>query len=248
MIPHLFELKKKLLIYLIVFFIVFATCFPFAETFYKVLSAPLLKTLNSIEISAKPIVYFNITEAFTTYLYLCFAASLFITFPFLEALIWQFIKPGLKSSEQKKVFPYLFFFIPLFFSGACFAFLLVIPNVWEFFLSFQSKSAHGFTLEYIPRMEDYFSTTLKLLFTFGICFQLPLILKALIETNLTTVSAIQKKRRFFIIGIFIFAAMMTPPDILSQVALALPMLALFEISLVLLYLSSKKKNKGENHA
>lgn len=221
---HLIEIRKRLLSVFLVYFIIFCFCYYFCEEISQILITPLLPVV-------KEIIFTNLTEVFFTYIKLSAFTAFIVTIPFLLLQIYLFIEPALYKNE-KKIVLLLFILSPiLFILGAFFVFYFVLPKAINFFISFeQSKIA---TLTILPRISEYISLALSLIFAFGMAFQLPIILMILCLLNLITSKKLRSARRFSIVINFIIAAILTPPDIFSQLMLAIPLVLLYEISIIL---------------
>jgi sec-independent protein translocase protein TatC len=184
--------------------------------------------------SSQRLIYTDLTEAFFTYLKVAMFAGGFLTFPFLMLQVWLFVAPGLYPKEKKSILPFLFASPLLFVLGGLLVYYGVLPMAWKFFLSFQS-SADETVLPVMleAKVGDYLNLVMILIFAFGICFQMPVIMAFLAKAGLITAKTLVSKRRYAIVGIFVVAAILTPPDVISQFALAIPLMALYEISILL---------------
>ena len=183
-------------------------------------------------------------EAFLTNVKVAFFMSLCISLPFLVFQLWSFVGPGLYRKEKKVVLPFMLVFPVLFTLGAAMVYYVFFPVALEFFLTFEQAPGVGGevpTIEMEVRVSEYFSLLLKLLFAFGISFQLPLVITLLARTGMVTAEGLKEKRKYAIVGVFVLAAVITPPDPFSQLGLALPMILLYEISIWCARITERKK-------
>ncbi len=239
---HLAELKKRLIYCLLAILISFFISYYFADHIYSFLLQPFIDSLGQ---DSKRIIYTNLTEAFLTYLKLALLAAIFFTFPFLALQLYLFIAPALYKKEKNFILAILFFCPTLFFLGALMVYELVFPLAFKFFLSFQNfNPQHSLPIELEAKISEYLDLVMQLIFAFGIAFQLPIILICLVRFGILSVESLRAKRKYWIVIIFVIAAIITPPDVLSQFSLALPMILLYEISIIIS--SQLIKNKNAN--
>lgn len=229
---HLAELRRRLLWAFAAMALGTAVCYLMAEPIYGFLVAPLAQVMD--ESSTGRLIYTGLTEAFFTYLKVSFFAGIFLTFPILLAQLWMFVAPGLYKNERKAFLPYLMATPVLFFLGGATVYFVVIPAAWPFFLSFQSTGAETvLPIQLEARVGEYLDLVMTLIFSFGLCFQLPVLLSLMGRAGLIRAETLAAKRKYAVIAIFTVAAFLTPPDVISQVLLALPLMGLYEISILL---------------
>ncbi len=239
-LDHIAELRMRLMWGVIALLAGTGICYLFVEDIYGFLVRPLAEAMGPSD--TQRLIYTNLTEAFFTYLKVSLFAGGFLTFPFIAGQIWKFVAPGLYESEKKSVLPFLIASPALFFMGGALVYYVVLPLAWKFFLSFQStKDQTVLPIMLEARVGDYLDLVMVLIFAFGLAFQLPIVLALLARAGIITVEWLRSKRRYAIVIIFIIAAFITPPDILSQFSLALPMIALYEISILVIRYMQKPK-------
>ena len=190
------------------------------------------------------LIYTDLTEAFFTYLKVSIFAGGFFTFPFLLLQVWLFVSPGLFPKEKKVIIPFLVASPTLFVIGGAIVYFLVLPMAWQFFLSFQSSGSDTvLPIMLEARVGEYLDLVMVLIFAFGICFQMPVVMAFLGKAGVISAKTLVSKRRYAIVGIFVVAAILTPPDVISQFSLAIPLLILYEISILLVrYLNPDESN------
>ena len=239
---HLIELRKRLMWVFGAMAIGTALCFLFVESLYGFLVEPLANAMG--EGSTNRLIYTGLTEAFFTYLKVAFFAGIFLTFPILLTQIWLFVAPGLYKDEKNAFLPFFAATPLLFFAGGAVVYYGIIPMAWPFFLSFQSAGAEtALPIQLEARVSEYLDLIMTLIFAFGLCFQLPVLLTLMGKAGLVTSEGLKKKRKYAIIGTFAVAAFLTPPDVISQVGLAVPILGLYELSIYLVKMFEEKRNE-----
>ena len=244
-LDHLKELRQKL-IYSIIFFILsFIISFYFSQSIFEFLAKPLTSILQD----GNGLIYTALQEAFLTNVKVAFFTAAFISFPFLSFQIWSFISPGLLKKEKKISLPSLIAIPFLFLLGAAVVYYLISPIAWKFFLSFQTSQADSINITLQAKMNEYLSLMMTFIFAFGLAFQLPVILLLLVRVGVLTIQQLVSFRKYAIVLAFIFAAIITPPDPFSQISLALPVIILYEVSILIsrfLSKKDKKKDKSED--
>ena len=230
-ISHLTELRKRLInsfIFLIIFFI---GCYFFAEHIYGFLVDPFAKAVKDDNIERR-LIFTALQETFLTYLKVSFFTAFFVTCPFILMQIWKFIAPGLYKHEKIAILPYLVLTPVLFFLGGILVYYLVMPLAIKFFLSFESTGiSTNLPIQLEAKVNEYLSLVMKLIFAFGISFQLPVVLSLLARVGVVDSEFLKKRRKYVVVIIFAAAALLTPPDPITQIGLAIPLLILYELSI-----------------
>jgi sec-independent protein translocase protein TatC len=214
------------------FFIAFFVCYHFSGQIYAFLAEPLAHVEARLGGSQK-MIYTGLTEGFFTYLKVAMFGAAFIAFPVAAHQLWLFVAPGLYRSEKRALLPFLIASPVLFVMGAALAYYVVFPLAWSFFLSFQTPNgAGGLPIQLEARVSEYLNLVMKLIFAFGITFQLPVALSLMAKVGIVSSKSLRRYRRYAIVGMFIVAAILAPPDVFTQCGLALPLIALYEISII----------------
>ena len=193
--------------------------------------APLADVLEQMG-GQRRLIFTALHEAFFTYIKVAFFAALFLSFPFLAIQVWMFIAPGLYKNEKRAFAPFLIATPILFFMGGALVYYFVFPLAWKFFLSFEASGGVGvLPIQLEAKVDQYLSLVMRLIFAFGLCFELPVVMTLLGRVGLVTSKGMREKRKYAIVVTFIVAAILTPPDVISQIGLALPTMLLYEISI-----------------
>lgn len=241
LLTHLLELRTRLLKVMVVFAAAFGLAYWASDRIYAFLTRPLLDVLGAD--SGRRMIYTGLQEAFVTHLKLSLFAALFICLPIALNQVWKFIAPGLYQHERKTMRPFLLLTPVLFLAGAALAFYGVFPLAWEFFVGFETAApaAGGMAVELEARVSEYLSLVIQLIIVFGLSFELPLCLMLLGRAGLVDADGLAAFRKHAIIATFAVAALITPPDIISQIALGVPVLLLYEISIVLVRCNARRE-------
>jgi sec-independent protein translocase protein TatC len=220
---HLEELRSRLVVCFIAVGVGFAACYGFKEKLFDILTRPLIEVMPAGE----RMIFTGLPEAFFTYLKVSFLCGLILATPVIIYQFWMFVAPGLYQKEKRILLPIVFLSTLFFVGGALFGYFIVFPYGFQFFLGFASD-----TIQAMPSMKEYLSFATKLLLAFGACFELPIVITFLARLGVVSVDFLKKNRKYALLIFFIGAAMLTPPDVVTQIMLAFPLMALYEISIV----------------
>lgn len=238
LLDHLIELRRRLLLSIMTLIIAFFACLYFAKPIFAVLVQPLLAAGEG------RLIFTNIFEAFFVEVKVAFFAALMISFPVFATQLWRFVAPGLYAKEKKAFLPFLLM-TPFFFAGgAAFAYYLAMPWALSFLLSFQGEIG-GVETEALPGIGNYLSFATKFLFGFGFSFLLPILLMILERAGLVTREQLVNGRRYMIVAAFAIAAVLTPPDAISQFMLAIPLIALYEFAILAIRVTHWRRQRAE---
>jgi sec-independent protein translocase protein TatC len=244
LLDHLIELRNRLMYSCAAILAGFLFCYFFAEDIYGFLVQPLADIYQGE--AGRRMIYTGLAEAFFTYIKVAFWAGTFLTFPIVATQLWLFIAPGLYRKEKRAFLPFLMATPVLFFAGGAMAYYFIFPLAWRFFISFETPASEtALPIELEARVSEYLSLVMKMIFAFGLAFQLPVALTLMGRVGLITADQLAKNRKFAIVGIFAAAAIITPPDVISQVGLAIPILALYEASIFAVRLIERRRAEAE---
>jgi sec-independent protein translocase protein TatC len=242
---HFSELRSRLIKSLLLILFIFIISYTFAHEIYNFLVEPYAKAVRD-DGTQRRLIFTALQETFLTYLKVAFFAAIFIGSPVLLIQIYKFIAPGLYKNEKKAILPYLIFTPILFLFGGMLVYFLVMPLAIKFFLSFESVGgAASLPIQLEAKVNEYLSLIMRLIFAFGISFQLPILLNLLARIGVVNSEYLKKTRRYVIVIIFSVAAVLTPPDPITQIGLAIPLLLLYELSIITVKIT-EKKNKEKN--
>ncbi len=237
LLEHLIELRTRLVKSLVALVLAFAVCFYFADEIFGFLVRPLTASFPEGE---GQLIYTRLYEAFFVEIKVALFAAFFVSFPIISNQLWAFVAPGLYAREKQAFLPFLIATPVLFTLGGALAYFVVMPLAFTWFLGFQGETG-GLEAQALPAMGEYLDLVMRFILAFGASFLLPVLLMLLNRAGLVSREQLVKARRYVIVAVFILAAIITPPDPLTQVMLAAPLLLLFEGSLLLMYFSDRKK-------
>jgi sec-independent protein translocase protein TatC len=233
---HLEELRRRLIICFSAIGVCFVISYVFSRRLFEILMQPLVAAMPPEE----KLIYTGLPEAFFTYLKVAFLAGVLLAVPVIMYQLWMFIAPGLYDKEKRWVFPIVFLSSIFFVGGALFGYFVVFPFGFKFFMGFASDYVRP-----LPSMKEYLSFSAKLLFAFGIVFELPLFITFLAKLGIVNVELLRTKRKYAILLFFVFAAILTPPDVITQVMMAGPLILLYEVSILGAKIFGKKEAEGD---
>ena len=232
LIAHLLELRDRLLRMVVAVLIVFVGLIYWANDIYLILSAPLIKHLPE----SSSMIATDIISPFLTPFKMTAVLSVFAAMPYILHQAWGFVSPGLYRHEKRFAYPLLFSSIMLFYCGLAFAYFVVFPLAWAFLTAAGPEG-----IKVLPDISSYLSIVLKMFFAFGLAFEIPVATILMVWSGLTTVESLKKKRPYVIVGVFVAGMLLTPPDVISQILLAIPMWILFELGLIFAVMGGDKE-------
>ena len=239
-ISHLTELRQRLLKSFIFLLVSFIISYIFSEDIYQFLVKPYSDAIIENNLDRR-LIFTALHEAFLTYLKVAFFTSIFITSPIFITQIWKFIAPGLYNNEKKAFLPYLIATPLLFIFGGFLVYYFIMPLAIKFFLGFETvQDSNSIAIQLEAKVNEYLSLVMRLIFAFGISFQLPVVLSLLARIGVVNSKFLKERRKYVVIIIFAVAAILTPPDPITQIGLALPLLLLYELSIITVKLIEKK--------
>ena len=234
---HLEELRKRLIAGAIAVGIGFAACYFFSERIFLVLIEPLKRVMPE----GDQLIFTGLPEMFLTYLKVALVAGILLAAPYLFYQMWMFVAPGLYKNERSLVVPFVLVSTLLFVGGALFGYFVVFPFGFKFFIGFSNEYVKA-----LPSVKQYFGFALKLLFAFGVVFELPVIIFFLAKMGIVTTELLKKKRKYAILLTFVAAAILTPPDVVTQCMMAGPLIILYEVGVIVSRFARKKKVESED--
>lgn len=240
LMEHLIELRRRLIWSILALAVAFGICFYFADHIFAFLAQPLVSAFGP---GQGKLVYTKLYEAFFVEVRVALFAAFFLSFPIIANQIWAFVAPGLYANEKRAFLPFLIATPVLFTMGGALAYYVVMPTAFKFFLQYEGNIG-GIQQEALPSMGDYLSLVMHFILAFGIAFLLPILLLLMERAGIVTRKQLVGGRRYAILIVFVVAAVATPPDILSQFMLAIPLLLLYELSLVAIWLTERRRAKA----
>ena len=243
-VEHLTELRSRLVRSIIYLFLFFIVCYFFAENIYNFLVEPYAEAVKNDDVDRR-MIFTALHETFITYLKVAFFAAMFISSPLILTQIWKFVAPGLYKNEKRALLPYLIATPTLFLLGGMLVYYLIMPLAIKFFLTFEtSGQLNNLPIQLEAKVNEYLSLIMRLIFAFGISFQLPVLLSLLARVGFIDSKYLKERRKYVIVIIFAVAALLTPPDPITQIGLGIPLLILYELSILSVSLIEKKKNNA----
>lgn len=246
LLDHLVELRNRLIYAAGGFLVAFLVCYWQSQHIYQWLMQPLSDILAG---QGRRMIFTGLTEAFFTYVKVAAWAAVLVSFPIIASQVYAFVAPGLYKNERRAFLPFLTATPILFILGGSLVYYILMPTAWSFFLSFETPGGPDtLPIQLEAKVSEYLSLVMTLIFAFGLSFQLPVLLTLLARVGLISSQALSKKRRYAIVGVFIFAAIVTPPDVFSQVSLAIPLLILYELSIWSCRMVEKQRRERDAEA
>ena len=240
-VEHLTELRSRLVRSIAYLFLFFIVCYFFAENIYSFLVAPYADAVKNDGLDRR-MIFTALHEAFITYLKVAFFAAIFVSSPIVLTQIWKFIAPGLYKNEKRALLPYLIATPTLFLLGGMLVYYLIMPLAIKFFLTFETSAGlNNLPIQLEAKVNEYLSLIMRLIFAFGISFQLPVLLSLLARVGFIDSKYLKERRKYVIVIIFAVAALLTPPDPITQIGLGIPLLILYELSILSVSIIEKRK-------
>jgi len=244
LLEHLVELRQRLLYSILAFFACFIIAYYFHAQIFNFLVAPLQHVFDGQ--SGRRMIFTAPTEAFFTYIKVAFFTGVCLAFPVIAGQLWMFVAPGLYKHERNAFLPFIIATPVMFTFGAALLYYVVLPVALQFFASFEVPAGEGaLPIQMEAKMSEYLSLVMTLILAFGISFELPVLLLLLVRVGIVSAAGLAEKRRYAIVGVVAFAGLVTPPDVMSQLSLAIPMYLLYESSIWIGYLIEKRKADAE---
>jgi sec-independent protein translocase protein TatC len=234
---HLEELRKRLIACAVAVGVGFVASYIFSERLFQLLIAPLTEVMPE----GNSLIFTNLPEMFLTYLKVAFVAGILVTAPYIFYQLWMFIAPGLYRNEKRYLFPFVITSTLLFVGGSLFGYFVVFPFGFKFFMGFSNE-----TVKALPSVKQYFSFSVKLLFAFGLVFELPVVIFFLSKIGLVTPELLRRQRKYAILLTFALGAILTPPDVITQLMMAGPLILLYEVGILVSKMAGRKKVETED--
>jgi sec-independent protein translocase protein TatC len=249
LLDHLIELRRRLIYCIVAFVALFFGCFYIAQDIFDFLVRPLARVLADMPGGGQRMIFTALHEAFFTYVKVAFFAAAFVGFPVIATQVWMFVAPGLYKNERRAFLPFLAATPFMFFLGGALVYFFIMPMAWQFLVQFQTPPGEGaLPIQLEPKVDQYLSLSMSLIFAFGLAFETPVVLTLLARAGIITAEWLAQKRRYAIVIAFVIAAVLTPPDVFSQVGLAVPLCLLYEVSIWISRASEKRRAREEKEA